>query len=652
MSVDTAPKDRFCDVVMEGGVTSGIIYASAVAELSKHYRFRNIGGSSIGAFAAALTAAAEYSRRYSSGRQAFDALAELPNALAEESGGKTLLQRLFRPQQGTRRLFEIFLATLGHKWKVASFVCGLTQALWQYRLRIVIYLVLTAALALGPFILIWLGWSAPRLPGRDFWPIALGIGSWGLALLMALTFAVILALLSGIVYDVRHGLVPNGFGLCRGNSDRKRDEPADLAGFLHESIQKLVGRDPTNHPPLTFKDLWDAPGAATDFLGFTGSDFDRRAINLEIYVTNLAHGRPYRFPLEEADETGRLFFRIEQMEDYFPEPILKHLLEYARPYRRQSRHDPDTITEADGYLELPREHLPIAVAARLALSFPVLISAVPVWAIDYEPRERSERKFAECWLSDGGLCSNFPIHLFDSFLPKWPTFGISLHTRSRYWPDEKVWLPKRHYQGAGDTWDRFAECKGPLERFKGFLLSLWMATWHWNDMTMMRMPGVRDRVVRVLLDKHEGGVNIKMSKDEILKLARNYGKAAADEFVRKFAQEGSRGWPEHRWVRFNRLLISLRDQIECFAFAAKLDRHALPIGRQIEASRQKAPLCGHPSKEKPIPASEEPLRSEQVQELTFLLEALVKLESGFGNSGDYKPYKAMPRPALRMRHPT
>ena len=58
-----APNDRFCDIVMEGGVTSGIIYASAVAELAKSYRFSSIGGSSIGAFAAALTAAAEYSRR-------------------------------------------------------------------------------------------------------------------------------------------------------------------------------------------------------------------------------------------------------------------------------------------------------------------------------------------------------------------------------------------------------------------------------------------------------------------------------------------------------------------------------------------------------------------------------------------------------------
>src|SRR5690242_11071801 len=76
-----APADRFCDVVMEGGVTSGIIYASAVVELARHYRFKNIGGSSIGAFAAALTAAAEYRRRHGSG-EGFAALAKLPEKLA------------------------------------------------------------------------------------------------------------------------------------------------------------------------------------------------------------------------------------------------------------------------------------------------------------------------------------------------------------------------------------------------------------------------------------------------------------------------------------------------------------------------------------------------------------------------------------------
>ncbi len=47
-----------CDLVMKGGITSGIVYPPAVLELSKHYTFQSIGGTSAGAIAAAGTAAA------------------------------------------------------------------------------------------------------------------------------------------------------------------------------------------------------------------------------------------------------------------------------------------------------------------------------------------------------------------------------------------------------------------------------------------------------------------------------------------------------------------------------------------------------------------------------------------------------------------
>jgi predicted acylesterase/phospholipase RssA len=93
---DNAPSDRFCDIVMEGGVTSGIIYASAVSELAKSYRFNCIGGSSIGAFAAALAAAAEYSRRKGSG-VGFELMSTLPATLAEEDERSET--RLFSPLQ-------------------------------------------------------------------------------------------------------------------------------------------------------------------------------------------------------------------------------------------------------------------------------------------------------------------------------------------------------------------------------------------------------------------------------------------------------------------------------------------------------------------------------------------------------------------------
>ena len=47
-----------CDIVMKGGITSGVIYPRAVAELAKTYRLSQVGGASAGAIAAAAAAAA------------------------------------------------------------------------------------------------------------------------------------------------------------------------------------------------------------------------------------------------------------------------------------------------------------------------------------------------------------------------------------------------------------------------------------------------------------------------------------------------------------------------------------------------------------------------------------------------------------------
>ena len=41
-----------CDLVMQGGITSGVAYPAAVLELYKTFRFRSIGGASAGAMAA------------------------------------------------------------------------------------------------------------------------------------------------------------------------------------------------------------------------------------------------------------------------------------------------------------------------------------------------------------------------------------------------------------------------------------------------------------------------------------------------------------------------------------------------------------------------------------------------------------------------
>ena len=65
---------------MQGGVTSGVVYPGLVCKLAEYYDFQSIGGTSAGAIAAALTAAAEYSRR-AGNPDAFNAVSEVPGWL-------------------------------------------------------------------------------------------------------------------------------------------------------------------------------------------------------------------------------------------------------------------------------------------------------------------------------------------------------------------------------------------------------------------------------------------------------------------------------------------------------------------------------------------------------------------------------------------
>src|SRR5712691_10988285 len=74
--------------------------------------------------------------------------------------------------------------------------------------------------------------------------------------------------------------------------------------------------------------------------------------------------------------------------------------------------------------------LPVVVARRMSLSFPILICAIPLWEFDYK-RDPSQRSGVRVTLrrvifSDGGITSNIPVHFFDSPLPTRPTFGLHL----------------------------------------------------------------------------------------------------------------------------------------------------------------------------------------------------------------------------------
>src|SRR4029078_5745065 len=86
------------------------------------------------------------------------------------------------------------------------------------------------------------------------------------------------------------------------------------------------------------------------------------------------------------------------------------------------------------------DDMPVVVAARMSLSFPLLISAVPVRALDMKSKGTREALDAVengrpaarplvadvCWFSDGGIGSNLPVPFFATPLPTRPTFAIDL----------------------------------------------------------------------------------------------------------------------------------------------------------------------------------------------------------------------------------
>src|SRR5258706_4693922 len=75
-----------CDLVMKGGITSGVVYPRLISELAEKYRFKNIGGTSAGAIAAAGCAAAEYGRLSRKNPQGFNELSHLPTQLSDKVG--------------------------------------------------------------------------------------------------------------------------------------------------------------------------------------------------------------------------------------------------------------------------------------------------------------------------------------------------------------------------------------------------------------------------------------------------------------------------------------------------------------------------------------------------------------------------------------
>ncbi len=650
---DEPPRDRYCDLVLTGGVASGVVYPWAIVELARAYRFQSIGGTSVGAMAAALAAAAEYGRRMGH-TASFEPLRRLPAALGEMlPDGRTRMFSLFQPNTDGRRLLSLWARfARGRPGGKAPAAGGIARRL--LRVASAMLWIYREPGALGALI----GVALAVLDG--------GRGGGAVVLVLA---GFLVGLTWAVVRDVRRGVVANGLGLCKGGTlepPGPEGKRPGLSEWLHDGIQASAGLKDTDRP-LTFRDLWNAPahsGAPMQRCA-EGDPVDLRAIDLQIITTNVTHGRPYRLPL--ADPTSRLFFKRSEWEGYFPPHILDALVKVARPYAPSREHASDPPVEANtqpDLLELPGADLPVVVAARLSLSFPLLFAAVPLWAVDYEA-PRAQRTLRRCWFTDGGVCSNFPIHMFDAAVPRWPTFGLWLDSRTPYQstqdPADDVWLPERSWQGWGDNWSRIdpetdppasaarspGRTKPGLDRLIGFLVASVMSAKDWRDRTSMRLPHVRNRVARMWLQPGEGGLHIAMPREQILQMAHRYGTRAGQLFVERYGDkqgEVSQAWREQRWVRLQMLIDGLRERLTGLAVDTAWPGHTVPMDDAIAQAIQ--------SKTNPVVqrGDDQALDPASIASLPDLLRELEALETVLRQS-DLQPSKLKPHPELRLRSP-
>ncbi len=611
---------RFCDLVMKGGIASGVVYPRAIWRLSKTYHFHSIGGSSVGAIAAVIAAAAEYRRRCGRGDAGFELLGALPDYLGRRDSDedRSRLFKLFQPQSGTRRLFNVLALALNRR------------SAWQRGLKIAQAMVT----AYWPVVLVAVvaGITVLRLSGSV------------LASASVTTISLVAGMVGWLLADLLRGVVPNGFGLCTGMSER--DDVEALTPWLHRTVQEAAGRQ-VDDDPLTFKDLWQAEGSPLKSTGLS-SDNSNRSIDLQTFSTNLSHGRPYVFPLAVDDDGENGEFGRERL--YYDPVELARLIPAGVVIWMNGRSAQCPLdTHAHLRLLPTAGDLPVLMAARMSLAFPLLLSAVPLYAHDTGSGS-AEPSIRRCWFADGGISSNFPVHLFDSLLPSWPTFAINLERETP--SSQPVYLPTRYDEGYDERWNRFADQRTAFGRLLGFGLAIVSAMQNWNDNSLARMPGVRDRVVRVALPEGQGGLNLDMDLSTMTRLA-SLGEWAAEQLITRFAPSDARsgkvgGWDEHRFIRLSVLLRMLEARAPGLIEGLALDLpHATKLNDLImryESDGRSDPVQGPPGY---VAA----MSTAQRDALLQAIAALDALASSLEQPGTPSGFRPVPEPVLRVRPP-
>ena len=243
---------------------------------------------------------------------------------------------------------------------------------------------------------------------------------------------------------------------CEVILDERRSFPTLPTG-LHGYLQDLAGK--RSGEPLTFGDLdvrIARPGDRRTWHR-SADDDDRAVAGSSLFA---------------AVRQRAVLFQATSLRCTFPSDVIEWMVAQPGDRSNANRARDDAIA----VVRLPAAAMRAKrcrwiVAVRLSLSFPVLLSAVPLYRYAWERFDRGtgagavrregtyaaenaaippgddtsdvdaapsaaattarEPRFIEAnvrrvLFSDGGICSNFPLQMFDAVLPGWPTFGINL----------------------------------------------------------------------------------------------------------------------------------------------------------------------------------------------------------------------------------
>lgn len=630
--------ERECDLVMKGGITSGIVYPRIVLKLASEgkYRFRNVGGTSAGAIAAAMMAAAEFGRE----TDGFQKFQELSHDLAKPG----FLFNLFQPSPSLKPLMYTLLEVLGkippnvdlesstpqtqseqQESKQSSQPTkakGGIQSVIRSGLKLVEILKRrhSSVAKLGSQRGLWLGLGVALLltviASIIFYGLAAytdtDLNIWS-AVLFFIVFGVPLGWFGSTVGILGFGAldlvekitqeVPqdNFFGICTGrnaNADQSVEDKSVLTDWLSSEIERIAGVQ----KPLTFGDLQNKK------LGDEQKDV---SISLKMVTSNLSQNQPYTLPFEE----GHLFlFNKNDFIKLFPPNVVEHLKTYGEQQRKslyEGKQRTFKLPPNSSYYFLPNpESMPIVVAMRMSLSFPLLFSAVPLYTIKQSAISKQSNSanneyllddrhdLQKNWFSDGGISSNFPIHFFDSWLPSRPTFGINLTSVEEdalvqqnaqpngdkrlntdnltVTPNTLSIVQNRNIQTSPEARkDVYLPHIGDLlapewvdlkESLPIFLWQIFSTSQNYRDTMQSYLPGYRERIVQVRLTDAEGGLNLAMDDKTINKVMQK-GECAGELLCNQF------DFKYHKWVRLRVLLGLLDDKLrETYDKALKDDK--------------------------------------------------------------------------------